>query len=217
MMEQLQPTNGNLMPGLRHVRVPGPVESPAASVANATSKSRAALVPSNYALKNEAGESLTRTMLLMDPTHNRPVLALVPDPDIRDVPVSVATMKPSGSPGLPSLYGAPRHPLNPTKTYAPLGAQEPSPAVRQAVHLAAIAMAEPLSVGCSTEDDWEGTEGFKPTPQNLRGQRRSYRGGRGRGGHDAGRHRRRPGGEMGGGFNYQFSSSHRGRGQERGY
>lgn len=79
-----------------------------------------------------------------------------------------------------------------------------------------VAMAESLSVGCSTEDQW-GEVGFKPQTLNHRGRGRSWRGGRGRGGHDSGRggQRRRQGGVGGAGFDYvQFNSSHIGRGQE---
>lgn len=110
---------------------------------------------------------------------------------------------------------------NPTNTYVSLGAPEPS----QGVYLQTAAMAEPLSVGCSTEDDWEEHMGFKPTTINHRGSRRNHRrggggGGRGRGGHDPGRgsNRRRHGGEAGAGLSYiQYNSSYQGRGRERGY
>lgn len=82
--------------------------------------------------------------------------------------------------------------------------------------------AEPLSVGCSTEDDWaEDGDGYKPvTLHHGGGQRRSYRGGgvRGRGGHDARRgsyRRRQGGGDMGAGHSFvQFTPSYAGRGRE---
>lgn len=79
-------------------------------------------------------------------------------------------------------------------------------------------MAEPMSVGCSTEEDWEEKD-FKPAPSHYR-PRKTYRGGgRWRGSHDSGRgaNRRRQG-DMGDGMNYfHYSPSPRGRGRERGY
>ncbi|XP_029931658.1 OTU domain-containing protein 4 [Myripristis murdjan] len=81
-----------------------------------------------------------------------------------------------------------------------------------------ITMTTPLSVGCSTEDDWEESERMQPERANHRG-RKPRGGGRGRGSS----FRRRPGGgggDMVTGFHYnQFnpSHSHRGRGRERGY
>ena len=141
-----------------------------------------------------------------------------------DDPVSMTTMKPSSTPGTPLPYGIiPKttvhgdnnatvyqvHPkqLYTNKPYANLGVPEPG----QAGHLQT--MTDGLSMGCSTEDDWEEREGFKPATLNPRGSKRTYRGGRGRpGGYDGGRggNRRRQGGE---GFNHgQFGPSHRGRG-----
>lgn len=139
---------------------------------------------------------------------------MVSDPDIGDASVSKATMKSGSIPGSPSIYRGPRKPFNPTKQYVPPGAPDPS----QLGYPATVTMAEPLSVACSTEDDYEG-EGFA---MNISGQRRSYRGrgGRGRGGYDSGRGapRRRYMDNMGAGPNYiQFSPSYRGRGRERGH
>ena len=154
-------------------------------------------------------------------------ITLLSNPDVKDV--SMTTTKPSSSPGSPAPYDiisqttidnnprgyrGYRNPANhPTNAYVPLGPPEHS----QVGYLQSVAMAESLSVGCSTEDDWEG---FKPPTLNQRGPRKSYRGGRGRGGYDQGRggYRRRHGGEAAVGMNYlQFSPSHRGRGRERGY
>ncbi|XP_070786275.1 OTU domain-containing protein 4 [Enoplosus armatus] len=230
-MEQRQPANGDTMPGQGPGRVPGPLESPAAAnVANANNN-RTVMVP-GFALKKEQGESLTRAVLLVDPPlNNNPIL--VSNHGVKEVPVSMTTMKPTTTPGSPSPYdiiskstgdnNPPRVPYrthrNTTNAYVPLGAAEPG----QVGYLATVAMADPLlSVACSTEDDWEEQMGYKPPTMNHRGSRRHYRGGggRGRGGHDPGRgqHRRRQGGEPGPGFNYvQFNSSHRGRGRERGY
>ncbi|XP_049423571.1 OTU domain-containing protein 4 [Epinephelus fuscoguttatus] len=231
-MEHHQAANVDTMPSQGPSRVPGSLESPApANVANANSN-RPMVVP-GFALKKEQADSLTRAVLLVDPPlNNTPIITLVSNPDVKDV--SMATMKPSSTPGSPSPYdiiskttvssdnnltrGYRGHqkPLNPPNTYVPRGQPDPS----QVGYMATVAMAESLSVGCSTEDDWEG---FKPTTFNHRGSRRNQRGGgggRGRGGHDSGRGgpRRRHGGEAGVGFNYvQFSSSHRGRGRERGY
>ncbi|XP_070710476.1 OTU domain-containing protein 4 [Pempheris klunzingeri] len=229
-MEPRQPANGDAMPG----RVPGPLESPAAAnVANANAN-RPVVVPS-FVLKKEQGESLTRAVLLVDPPlNNTPIITLVHNADVQDVPVSVTTMTPSSTPGSPSPryniiskttvpgdgnvasrgYRSSRKPLNPTKPYAPLVPPEPG----QVSYLATVAMAEALSVGCNTEDNWEEPAGFKPTTFNHRVPRRNHRGGgggRGRGGHDPARggQRRRHGGEAG--FNYvQYN---RGRGHERGY
>lgn len=100
-----------------------------------------------------------------------------------------------------------------TSTFSSLGAPE-----RGQGCLAA--MAEPSSVGCNTEDNWEEEVEFRKSPSHHRGSRRNYRGGfRGRG-HDSGRgtNRRRQGGDAGAGISYsQYGSSYRGRGQERGY
>lgn len=142
---------------------------------------------------------------------------MVSDPDVGDASVSKAT---GSIPGSPSIYQCPRQPFNPAKQYVPPGAPDPSPLG----YPATVAVAEPLSVACSTEDDFEG-EGFTV---NISGQRRSYRGrgGRGRGsydsrrgGYDSGRGApRRRYVDMGAGPNYvQFSPSYRGRGRERGY
>lgn len=104
--------------------------------------------------------------------------------------------------------------LNPTNTYASLGAPELS----QVGYLSTIA--EPLSVGCNTKDNWEEETEFKPATLNHRGPRRSYRGRGGwRGSHDTARgaNRRRHGGDAGAGLSYpHYNPSHRGRGRERG-
>ncbi|KAM4536589.1 OTU domain-containing protein 4 isoform 2-T2 [Odontesthes bonariensis] len=72
VMEPLQPTNGDQMPGHGHVRVLGPLDSPgAANVANANN--RRMVVSPNYALK-EAGDGTTRVVLLVDPPlDNKPI------------------------------------------------------------------------------------------------------------------------------------------------
>ncbi|XP_074480416.1 OTU domain-containing protein 4 [Sebastes fasciatus] len=212
-MEQRQPANGDAMRG----QGPGRESPAAANVANAN---RSVGVP-GFGQKKEPGDSMTRAVLLVDPPFNNTPI------------ITMTTMNPGGSPGSPLAYDItsktpvpgdnspsrgyrgrrkPPHPTN--NTYVPLGPAElPG-------YLATAAMAESLSVGCSTEDDWdEASAGFKPTTLNYRGPRRNYRG-RGRVGHDPGRgaNRRRQGGEAGASFNYvQFSSSHRGRGRERGY
>lgn len=166
--------------------------------------------------------------------HNKTSLSrsqLVSNHSIKDVS---ASMKPGSTPGSPLPYDLisktavsgdanpsrgyrnHRKPMNPPNQYVPLGSPEPS----QVSYLSPVGMAEPLlSVGCSTEDDWEEPMGFKPPALNPRGMRRSHRGagGRGRGGYDQGRgaNRRRDGGEPGVGPNYvQFN---RGRGRERRY
>lgn len=215
-MEQLQPPNGDVVPG----RGPGPLDGPAAAnVANANNNNRAMMLPgvNSFALKNEQGESLTRTVLLVDPPlNNRPILALVSN---SSDPISMATMNPCSSPGSPSPYGTvskttvpgdnavyrvhPSH-FNPGKTYMSREIRPP-----------AMPTLEALSVGCGMEEDWEEPEGFKPTTlNNPRGAKRPYRGGRGRGGgaYDGGRggNRRRQGGE---GYHYgQYGPAHRGRG-----
>ncbi|KAM8747425.1 OTU domain-containing protein 4 isoform 1-T1 [Acanthopagrus schlegelii] len=252
-LEQRQPTNGDTVPGQGSRRVPGPS---AANLANANN-SRAVVVP-NYegakvqnvsvpllmgrscfpsALTKEPGDGLTRAVLLVDPPLNPNNPILVPNPGVKDVPVSMTTMKTGSTPGSPIPYDIiPKTTFpgdnNPTRGYrgpqkllppnkmVSLGALEPG----QVSYLSSAAMAEPLSVGCSTEDDWDEQPGYKPPPQSQRGQRRNPRGGggggRGRGGSDPGRasYRRRYGGDAGGGYGYiQYNSSHRGRGRERGY
>ncbi|XP_013859556.1 proline-rich protein 2 [Austrofundulus limnaeus] len=163
VMEQLQPTNGDSMVGHGLVRVLGPLEGPpAANVAN-TDNNRTIIVTSNYAVKE--GNSLTRTVLLVDPPlNNEPILAVVSDPDIKEA--SKATMKPGSIPGSPSSYRGHRRPHNPAKTYIPSGVPDPAQLGYP------LAMGEPLSVACSTEEDFEG-EGY---PVNSSGRRRGYRG-----------------------------------------
>ncbi|XP_035005329.2 LOW QUALITY PROTEIN: OTU domain-containing protein 4 [Hippoglossus stenolepis] len=224
-MEQLQPTNGDALSGHGPGQVPGPLDgSAAANVANANNNRMVVSCVNNFALKKEQGESLRRTVLLVDPPlNNRPILTLVSN---SDDPVSMTTMNPSGTPGTQLPYGiipkttvpgdnnATHYQVHPkqlytNKPYAKLGVQEPG----KAGHLQTMPMMDGLSMGCSTEDDWEEREGFKPATLNPRGSKRTYRGGRGRpGGYDGGRggNRRRQGGE---GFNHgQFGPSHRGRG-----
>ncbi|KAM6960416.1 OTU domain-containing protein 4 [Tautogolabrus adspersus] len=224
-MEQHRPSNGHIMPGQRPVQGPGLLGSPpAANVANANNNITV-MVP-GFAHKKEHGERVTRAVMLGELPVNNPMLVSNPG----DVPVSMTTMKPSSTPGtsLPyefmSTTATPTNnnpsysyrnypkPLNPTNTYVPLGAPEPS----RVDYLANVAMAE--SVGCNTEDDWDEQTALKQ--MHYRGPRRYQRGGRGRGNHDPGRgaNRRRYGADGGPGFNYvQFNSSHRGRGRERGY
>ncbi|KAM9335206.1 OTU domain-containing protein 4 [Symphorus nematophorus] len=228
VMEQRQPTNGDMMRGQGPGRVPGPAGA-AANLANANNN-RTTVTP-GFAFKKEKGDSLSGTVLLLDPPlNNNPIL--VPNPAVKDAPISMATMKTSSilsydiiskttvsGDNNPSSRGYRGHqkPLHPTNPYnVTLGAPESS----QVGFLSNVAMEAPLSIGCSTEDDWEEPMGFKPPTSNYRGQRRNRGGGgggRGRGGHEPGRGgpRRRHGGEPGAGYG-QYSSSHRGRGRERG-
>nr|XP_054603330.1 OTU domain-containing protein 4 isoform X2 [Nothobranchius furzeri] len=213
-MELLQPANGDSMPGHGHIRVLGHMEGPAAAnVANANNN-RAILVPPNYGYESKYSPSVLKEVLLVDPPlNNTPILTLVSHSDIKDVSVSKATMKAGSIPGSPSNFRGPRKQQHPSsKTYVPPGAPDPS----QLGYPATAAMAEQLSVACSTEDDWE-AEGFTMSYSGRKPYR--GRGGRGRGGYDAGRGaQRRRHGEVGAGLNYvQFNSSHRGRGRERGY
>ncbi|TDG99406.1 hypothetical protein EPR50_G00194020 [Perca flavescens] len=229
--EHRRPANGDALHGQGPGRGPGPLESPAAAnVANANN-SRTGMVVPGFALKNEQGDSSTKMVLLVDPPlNNTPIMKLVSNSDVSDVPM--ATMKPGSAPASPTPYDliskttvavvhgdnsnpcrsyrGHRKPLVHANAYVPLGAPEG--------YLATVA--DSLSVGCSTEDNWEEAPGLRPPTFNPRGTRKVYRGGRGRGGHDSlrGAHRRRQGGEAGAGLNYvQFNASHRGRGRERGY
>nr|XP_046236948.1 OTU domain-containing protein 4 [Scatophagus argus]XP_046236949.1 OTU domain-containing protein 4 [Scatophagus argus] len=223
VMEQHQPANGDTMSAQGLVRVPGP----------AAANSSRSVVVSGFAGKKEQGESLPRTVLLVDPPLNPNNPILVENLGVKDVPVAMTTMKTSSTPGSPLSYNfisrtivpgdnsssrgyrGNHKLLNPTGAYVSPGPLEPSQ-----VGYHGPTMAEHPSIGCNTEDDWEEQTGFKPTSLNHRGPRRSHRGGRGRGGHDPGRgtQRRRYGGEAGVGFSYsQFNPSYRGRGRERGY
>nr|XP_020442306.1 OTU domain-containing protein 4 [Monopterus albus] len=216
-MEQLQHTNGDTIPG----HVPGPLDGPA----NANN-SRTVGVPglNSFALKKEQGEGMTRAVLLVDPPlQNKPIVALVSNSDVGDV--SVTTLRPSSGSGprdiiskatnsgdnIPARSYRPRKPfMHNFKTFVKPGALEPG----QGGYLPPPIMPEPLSVGCSTEDYWEDTEGFKHTTLNFRGPRKTYRGG-GRGGHDGGRggYRRRQGGDAGAVYKPgPYGPSHGGRG-----
>uniref|UniRef100_A0A3Q3LAJ3 ubiquitinyl hydrolase 1 n=1 Tax=Mastacembelus armatus TaxID=205130 RepID=A0A3Q3LAJ3_9TELE len=225
-MEQLQPPNGVSMPSHGPSRVPGSLERPAAAnVANANSRTMVVPDLNSFALKTEQGESLTKAVLLVDPPlNNTPIVTFVPN-SISDV--TMTTVMPSCTPGshdiistatvpgdnnLSQGFRSSRKPFIPTtKAFIKMGADS-----SRVGYLQGMALAEPMSVGCSTEDDWEETEAFKHPPQNFRGPRKIYRGpGRGRGGHDGGRggNRRRHVGEAGSGFNHGLhGSSHRGRG-----
>lgn len=104
--------------------------------------------------------------------------------------------------------------LSPINTYSPPGTSETGQVGYPA------SMGEPMSVGCSTEEDWEEKD-FKPAPSHYRGPRRTFRGGgRWRGSYDSGRgaNRRRHGSDAGVGMNFfHYSYSPRGRGKERGF
>ncbi|MEQ2256208.1 hypothetical protein ILYODFUR_022047, partial [Ilyodon furcidens] len=216
-MEQLQPTNPDPIHSHGHVRVLGPMETPpAANMANANNN-RSIVVTTNYgfdrkfspsALKKEAGEGLTRTVLLVDPPlNNKPILAVLSDPDMSD-----ASLRSGSSPGSPSNYRGHRKHFPNTKPYVIPGTVDPSQLVFTA---GAVGMPEPLSVACSTEDDFE-VDAFL---MNYSGHRKPFRGrgGRGRSSYDPGRGgQRRRHGDQGAGTNF-FNSSFRGRGRERGY
>ncbi|XP_062414658.1 uncharacterized protein LOC134107170 [Pungitius pungitius] len=200
-IEQRQPANGEALPG-----------------PSAANNNRA-----GFGLMKEAGDGLTRAVLLVDPPfNNTPIITLVSKPDVKDV--SMATMNPRSSPGSPSPYDLnskqsvavdnwrPRgcrgyqRPHHLASGYVPPGPPEPG-------HMSTT------SVSCSTEDQWE-EAGSRPNTLSHRGSRRNLRGGRGRPGHEPvrGGLRRRHGGDEGVDSNYlQYSPSHRGRGRERGY
>ncbi|XP_068163687.1 OTU domain-containing protein 4 [Antennarius striatus] len=215
--EPPQHASGDTPPGSGPRRAPGP---PAASSVNANGQSGAP----GSALKEEQEGSLTGGVLLVDPPlNNTPIL--VSNPGVKDAPVSMTTMKPSSIPGSLSSYDITKtatdgsahgyHGHQNLTPYTPPGAPEPGQGDSPSN------VAECLSVGCSTEDDWDEQAGFKPTTLNPRGSRRIYRGAsRGRSSYDPGRgaYRRRYAGDMGTGYSYiQYSSSYRGRGHERGY
>lgn len=218
MQQQLRPTNGDTIPGHGNIRVPGPLENPAAANVANTNNNRPVVVQPSYGFKKETGESLTRAVLLVDPPLNdTPIVALVPDLHIKDSPMVTmkANSSSSSSPGSPSTF-RPRKPVHSTMYDQ----------TQRGGHLKPITVADNQSVGCSTEDDWEEMEGFKAPVQNLRGQRRNYRGrgGRGwrggRGGYDPsrevyrGRHER----DVVTGFNYvQANSAQMGWSRERRY
>ncbi|KAM4611655.1 OTU domain-containing protein 4 [Polymixia lowei] len=199
---QQQPVDGTPSPGRGPGRVLGRLEaSGAANVANAK------------ALMEEE-ETLIRPVLLLDPPlNNTPIITYVQTSKFKDGPVAMTTIPP---PGDASISSACRHGNNHLARVYQGQPANPSQVPN---------LAPPLSVGCSTEDDW-GAEGFEPNTSNQRGARRyspprtRYRGrggergsrGRGRGGSDRGRggYRKR-GAEEGAGFNY------RARGCDRGY
>ncbi|XP_016537105.1 OTU domain-containing protein 4 isoform X2 [Poecilia formosa] len=206
-MEQLQPANPDPVHSHGHVRVLGPLEAPpTVSMANANNN-RNIVVTANYAMKKEAGEVLTRTVLLVDPPlNNKPILAVVSDPDLKD-----AALRSGSSPASPSTYRGARKHFHSTKPYGvPVVPGDPG----QLVFPPAVGMPEPLSVACGTEDDFD----LDPFAMGYGGQRKVYRGrggSRGRSSYDPVRGRRRYG-DQGAGTHF-FNSSFRGRGRERGY
>lgn len=145
---------------------------------------------------------------------------------VKDVPISRTTISTPGSPlydifsKTPALadtnlshgYRGHQKMLSPANTYSPPGTSE----IAQVGYLAS--MVEPMSVGCSTEEDWEEKD-FKPAPPHYRGPRRTFRGGgRWRGNHDSGRGANRRRHDAGVGMTYfYYSQSPRGRGRERDY
>lgn len=153
---------------------------------------------------------------------------LVSNSGVKDVPISRTTMNPNSTPGSPLSYDiisktAALADNNPSQGYrghqkllSPSNTYSSPPETGQVSYVAV--MAEPMSVGCSTEDTFEEKD-FKLAPMHYRGPRRGYRGGgRWRGNHDSGRgaNRRRPGGDVGVGMNF-FQYNARGRGREREY
>lgn len=209
--EPLQVANPDPAHGLGRVRVLNPLETPPPNT------NRSIVITNNYAynrtfspsaVNKEAGEGLTRTVLLVDPPlNNKPILAVVSDPDMKD-----ASLRSGSNPGSPSAYRGARKHYNNAKSYVVPGVHDPS----QLVYAPrGVTMPEPLSVACGTDDDFEGDSFTGSYP----GQRKPYRGrgGRGRSSYDPGRGgQRRRHGEQGAGTQY-YSSSYRGRGRERGY
>ncbi|CAF92704.1 unnamed protein product, partial [Tetraodon nigroviridis] len=160
------------------------------------------------AVKIESRENLTGAVLL-----------LVPNSGVKDVTISRTTMNPNSTPtfadnNLSHGYRGHQEMLSAANAYSLPGASETA----QVGFLAS--MAEPMSIGCSTEEDWEEKDS-KPAPSHYRGPRRSFRGGgRWRGSHDSGRgaNRRRQASDPAVGMNFfHYSYSPRGRGRERGY
>lgn len=148
---------------------------------------------------------------------------------VKDVPICRTTMNPNNTPGSPLSYDiisktaahadnsychgyrGQQKILSPAGTYSSQGAPETG----QVGYLATVA--EPVSVGCSTEEDWE--KDFKLAPLHFRGPRKIHRGGgRWRGSYERGGNRRRPGGDAGVGMTvFPFSPSPRVRGREGGF
>ncbi|XP_062301248.1 OTU domain-containing protein 4 [Scomber scombrus] len=239
-MEQIHPGNGGPMPGHGPSRVPGPLEASAAADMATANSSRVMVAPgaSGFGMKKEQGENLTPVLLVDPPINNRPIVTWVSDPEVRESSVSMKTMQTasstSGSPGrydVTSRRSVVLSDNNPTRVYRghqhkTANHSKPYPPVEPGF-LVTVTMPEPLSIGCSTEDGWEGSEGYRLS--NQRG-RKIYRGGggggggRGRGGGGGGGGGRGGGGGGGGqrrrqmgdaGAGLQFSSSQHGRG--RGY
>lgn len=104
----------------------------------------------------------------------------------------MTTMKPSSIPGSHDLVSKSAasvdNPPIPSPSHVYRGTRKPY--VNAVPYLQPISVADGLSVGCSTEDDWE-EEAFNPPNMSHRGPRRG-RGGRGRGGyHERDRQQRR--------------------------
>ncbi|XP_034020327.1 OTU domain-containing protein 4 isoform X3 [Thalassophryne amazonica] len=232
-MEAFQHANSEALANLASGpgQVPSPLEGfTAANVANANScrTSAVAALPSLALTKKDQRESLTRAVLLVDPPlNNNPILTWVSDPEVKDVSMTTLS-KSSNTPVLPAMYDVIAKPAGPSDgshTSRPYRGQRklanPSkafvPVVTEGGQVGFMAT-DSLSVGCSTEDNWDESEGFS---SNQRGSRKnSGRGGRGRGSFHRGSrglYRGRQG-DTGGGFGYvQFNATQRGRGRERGY
>ncbi|KAK2863281.1 hypothetical protein Q5P01_002814 [Channa striata] len=202
-MAQHQPANGDMVPVHGLGRVPGSLEvPPPANVANANSRTVVVSGVNSFGFKKEQEESV----LLVDPPLNN-----------RPIHVTMTSVKPNNTPG--------SHDIGPNATVPVDNSRYRGP--RKQFHKMGVppdqvgfvphgVMPEGLSVGCSTEDDWEEMEGSNHQTLNPRGlTRKSYRG-RGRGGHDGGRgaQRRRQGGV----YNHSsYGHSQGPRTWERGY
>ncbi|XP_026200230.1 OTU domain-containing protein 4 [Anabas testudineus] len=187
----LQAASGDTIAGHGLGRVPGPLEGPAAANVTNANNNRT-MVVHGYGFKNEQEESV----LLVDPPLNN-----------TPIHVTMTTMKSSSIAGSHDIVSKPTVSMDNNPSHVYRGARKPY------VKPGAIAMAEGLSVGCSTEDDWEEKEVFNHPSMNHRGPRKSNRGGRGRGGHDGGRVGQRRRQDMGGRFIHnQFAHSHGGQG-----
>ncbi|KAK1889940.1 OTU domain containing protein 4 [Dissostichus eleginoides] len=168
--EQRQPTNGDKIQGQGPCRVPAPLEGPAAAnVANANPNIQ--VVVSGYGHKKDRGDSLQRAVLLVDPPlNNNPIMALLSNPDG------------SRNPGSPSHFDISKTTVTRDNGNTPRSyhgnRKWPYGVMGSGGRPTTAAMAESLSVGCSTEDQWEDAA-FKPQTLNHRGRGRSWRGGRG--------------------------------------
>ncbi|XP_053199164.1 OTU domain-containing protein 4 [Scomber japonicus] len=182
-MEQIHPGNGGPMPGHGPSRALGPLEASGAADKATANSSRVMVAPgaSGFGLKKEQGENLTPVLLVDPPINNRPIVTWVSDPEVRESSMQTSSST-SGSPGRYDVTSRRSVVLSDNNTarvfrghqHKPANHSKPYPSPEPGF-LVTVTMPEPLSIGCSTEDAWEGSEGRRENQRQCRPARPNAR------------------------------------------